>query len=75
MKDLSAQTRGGCAECVPVGTGSIPPALHGLHRNSRIVASAPPLSAPWTSIASAAYSEQVGWNRQAGGMNGDTKRL
>ena len=34
-----------------------------------------PRQAPCFSIASIAYIEQVGWNRQADGNNGDSQRL
>jgi len=32
-------------------------------------------NSPCVSMASAAYTEQVGWKRQAGGMNGEINRL
>jgi hypothetical protein len=75
MGDLSAQSRGSGAAGVAEGTGSNPPSLQGLQRNTRPAARMPPFTAPWASTAWAAYSEHVGWNRQARGMNGDTNRL
>ena len=46
-----------------------------MHRASRRTASVPPRSIPCFWIASAAYSEQVGAKRQAGGRTGEMKRL
>jgi hypothetical protein len=55
------------------GTGSGPPARPGWQRARRRAASQLPRHGPWRSIAPAAYSEQVGQYRQAGGSAGDTQ--
>src|SRR5438045_48211 len=52
------------------GTGSLPPACHGPQRHSRCAQSHPPLRTPCLSSASFAYSEQLGWKRQAMGSSG-----
>ena len=52
---------GRAAPFPPYGTGSYGPRLeNGWHRMIRLKASQPPLSAPYFSIASIAYCEQVG---------------
>jgi hypothetical protein len=56
-------------------TGSYPPFANGWHRNNRVAAIQLPRTAPYSSIASIAYSEQVGTYRQLGGSHGDTNRL
>jgi len=53
------------------GTGSYPPLEKGLHLKIRQIANALPLIAPCTSIASIAYEEQVGINRQQEGFAGE----
>jgi len=42
------------------GTGSIPPAFHGLHRTSRRAVRKPPTNRPWTRKASKPYREHEG---------------
>jgi hypothetical protein len=56
------------------GTGSCPPGWNGWHLRMRLIASQTPYS-PCCSMASAAYTEQVGSNRQAGGIHGEMNRL
>lgn len=56
------------------GTTSNPPRESGWQRNSLEAASTLPRATPCRAIASAAYSEQVGWKRQAGSINGDSQR-
>src|SRR4029078_4009554 len=56
-------------------TGSYPPRLKGLHDRTRFAASNPPITTPRRSIASMAYSEQVGVYRQAGGSWGLIRAL
>lgn len=56
-------------------TGSKPPAWKGWQRHKRLHPSHTPLAKPNFSTAWAMYSEQVGWNRQAEGNQGDTQRL
>lgn len=46
------------------GTGSYPPGCQGWQRDTRLAASQDPLQPPCLSMASIAYSEQLGWNRQ-----------
>lgn len=53
------------------GTGSYPPLHSGLQRSTRHTAKQPPFNAPYLSMASYAYSEHVGTNRQAGGSPED----
>ena len=53
------------------GTGSYPLPPHGLQRRMRLIARKPPLNGPYFFIASRAYCEQVGVNRQAGGVCGE----
>ena len=53
------------------GTGSCPPAVHGLQRSRRHTASQPPRIRPCVRMASMAYSEHVGVNRQDGGRRGE----
>lgn len=52
---------------IPYGTGSMPPGCQGPQRKSRRAASFNPRIAPWRSRACAAYSEQLGVKRHAGG--------
>ena len=53
------------------GTGSYPPLHSGLHLKIRQRASAEPLIAPCVPIASIAYCEQEGINRQQGILSGE----
>lgn len=46
------------------GTGSNPPGWNGWQRKIRFNASHEPRTAPWVVIASIAYWEHEGWNRQ-----------
>jgi hypothetical protein len=48
----------------------MPPGCQGPHLSSRRIASQVPRAAPWRSIASTAYSLQVGTNRHRGGRVG-----
>lgn len=48
----------------PVGTGSYPPLLHGLHRSILFIDKYEPFMNPKFSRASIAYSEHVGVNLQ-----------
>lgn len=57
------------------GTGSCPPGCRGWQRPMRRIASQPPLSAPKRPMASIAYSEQVGTNRQRVPSSGLIQRL
>ncbi len=57
------------------GTGSYPPRDRGVHRKMRQKAYRPPRKMPCRAIASIAYSEQVGTNRQAGGSMGEMQYL
>jgi hypothetical protein len=50
----------------PDGTGSKPPAFHGLQRSRRQTVKPTPLIAPCRSMDLSPYSEQLGWNRQLG---------
>jgi hypothetical protein len=65
----------GCSSEAGQGTGSNPPGWNGWQRERRRVASHAPFRRPWRRIDSRAYSEQVGWNRQAGGRRGETYLL
>jgi len=56
-------------------TGSYPPAQNGWQRSNRQIASPVPRTAPCFSIASRAYSEQVGTKRQDGGNHGEITAL
>ena len=56
-------------------TGSYPPSENGWQRRSRRRPIAVPFKAPYWATASAAYSEQVGVNRQAGGRSGESVYL
>jgi len=56
-------------------TGSCPPAQNGWHRSKRQIAIPLPRTAPCRSIASRAYSEQVGTKRQDGGNQGEITAL
>jgi hypothetical protein len=53
-----------------IGTGSNPDGPKGRQRNNRLIMSQPPRREPWISIASWAYSEQEGKNRQGDGLLG-----
>ena len=53
-----------------VGTGSNPDGPKGRQRNNRLIMSQPPLVEPCNSMASWAYSEQDGKNRQGDGLLG-----
>ena len=53
------------------GTGSMPPRPNGLQRSTLHTARASPRIAPHSLIASIAYCEQVGVNRQQGFLSGD----
>ena len=53
------------------GTGSYPPCDSGLHRRILHVANRLPFAAPCFWIASSAYCEHVGRNRQQAGCRGD----
>ena len=57
------------------GTGSCPPGCRGWQRPMRRIASQLPLSAPNRPMASIAYSEQVGTNRQRVPSRGLIQRL
>src|SRR5213593_1410699 len=52
-------------------TGSNPPRRRGWHRSRRPTDRRPPRIKPYSSIASAAYSEHVGVNRHAAGSQGE----
>jgi len=54
------------------GTGSQPPGWNGWQRHKRRTASPAPRQAPCRVMACAAYSEQVGENRQDGGVQRET---
>ena len=53
------------------GTGSKPPELKGLQRSILLIPSQQPLKKPCFWTASCVYWEQVGVNRQAGGVSCD----
>jgi hypothetical protein len=57
------------------GTGSYPGLQNGLQRTNLFIKSQVPFAAPYFSIASSAYSEQVGVNLQLAGNTGDMRRL
>src|SRR5712671_3830714 len=67
-------TRSGSGRTRAGGTGSGPPGAQGWQRSRRRAASQAPRRGPWTVMASTAYSEQLGWYRQAGGRAGETRR-
>lgn len=50
------------------GTGSCPPGCHGPHRPIRFNPIHEPFISPYFSIASRVYWEQLGVNRQVGGI-------
>jgi hypothetical protein len=53
------------------GDGSNPPLQNGWQRAIRFTCSQPPRAAPYRSMASSPYAEQVGSNRQTGGLSGE----
>ena len=67
--------RGGHGVSYSGGTGSCPPGCRGWQRPMRRAASQPPFSAPKRPIASIAYSEQLGTNRQRVPSRGLIQRL
>ena len=67
--------RGGHGVSYSGGTGSCPPGCRGWQRPMRRAASQPPLIAPKRPIASIAYSEQLGTNRQRVPSRGLIQRL
>ena len=66
--------KGGCSPGKG-GTGSYPPCDKGLHRKMRQRVYRPPRKIPCRTMASIAYSEQVGTKRQAGGNMGEMQYL
>jgi len=48
----------------------MPPGCHGWQRANRRAASHNPRPAPYFNTASLAYTEQLGWNLQAGARSG-----
>lgn len=56
---------------IAYGTGSYPDPPNGLQRRILLNASQPPLKGPYFRMASMAYCEHVGVNRQAAGVNGE----
>ena len=65
QESVFSLTEGPLEEGHVPGTGSNPPEESGLQRNTRTKAIQLPRSHPCFATASTAYSEQVGWKRQA----------
>ncbi len=55
------------------GIGSYPEPPQGVHLTIRLIPNHPPLKRPCFFKASSEYCEQVGWNLQFDGNNGDSR--